>query len=296
MEIEDLDFGLPNAFVKHDSTYAKKPAKKRGTIDSPFTVLVDSNEAQEGHHGYKFQGIVADADENYAPINVLTEIENLHVGDYSIKEYPFISIERKTLPDLFQSVTRTRDIMEERIILMSDSYEYSCVVIEADAQDIYKNPPPHTKVVPKTVYRTVLAWSLRYPNVHWHFCGNREFAEQTTYRLLSMFYEEREKPRRTHSVVDKFIEAYRLGLLSRLAVNEAANQYKPKDPRSKYFVKGWNFSSTNFHGGDFGKLHSSDNADPTSRLLTKDDFKKRIDSSQIPFEAKGKKRGRPTKG
>ena len=51
-------------------------------------------------------------------------------------------------------------------------------------------PPAHSQLNPKTVFRTITAWEVRYPNVHWHLCPNREFAEVKTFRLLERFIRE----------------------------------------------------------------------------------------------------------
>ncbi len=51
-------------------------------------------------------------------------------------------------------------------------------------------PPSHSQLPPKNVFRTINAWEVRYPRVHWHLCPNREFAEVKTFRLLERFIRE----------------------------------------------------------------------------------------------------------
>ena len=44
-------------------------------------------------------------------------------------------------------------------------------------------------MIPKTVYRSVIAWQQRY-DVHWLFAPGRPFAEKTTYHILDRFYRD----------------------------------------------------------------------------------------------------------
>lgn len=50
------------------------------------------------------------------------------------------------------------------------------------------HPTDHSKFSPKSFWRTVIAWKIRFPQVQWEFCFNRQFAEQTTLRLLERFW------------------------------------------------------------------------------------------------------------
>lgn len=56
------------------------------------------------------------------------------------------------------------------------------------------HPTDHSKFSPKSFWRTVVAWKIRFPQVQWEFCFNRQFAEQTTLRLLERFWlDEQER-------------------------------------------------------------------------------------------------------
>lgn len=122
----------------------------------------------------------------------------LDTGDYSVvmadlyepsKTSDQIVIERKSLQDLYQSVTRGRRRFEAEFARMA-SYGYAALVIEADWPAIMQ-PNEHlrrpTSVSPKSVARTILAWSQRY-KVHVFTCPDRDFAEQLTFRLLERWW------------------------------------------------------------------------------------------------------------
>jgi hypothetical protein len=66
--------------------------------------------------------------------------------------------------------------------------EFAAVVVEAPFSRILRDPPPHSDLLPKAVFRTILSWSVRYPKVHWFPCEDRRHAEITCFRLLQRFY------------------------------------------------------------------------------------------------------------
>jgi len=49
-------------------------------------------------------------------------------------------------------------------------------------------PQPRSRLNPKTVFRSVVAWQLKYPRVHWWMCPSRRFAEVLTLRLLQRWW------------------------------------------------------------------------------------------------------------
>jgi hypothetical protein len=40
------------------------------------------------------------------------------------------------------------------------------------------------------VFRSILAWTVRFPTIHWIPAGPRRLAEVTTFRLLERFLKE----------------------------------------------------------------------------------------------------------
>jgi len=116
------------------------------------------------------------------------EIAPLRIGDYSLKGFEDkFPLERKSLVDLFGSLGKGRDRFEREFQQMSEC-EFAALVIEADWHTILRMPPVRSKMNPKSVYRTLVSWSIKY-NVHIWACPNRAFAEKTTYLLLKKFWE-----------------------------------------------------------------------------------------------------------
>lgn len=177
----------------------KQPATKRKgrpaatSVTLPFTVAIDTRE----QHAFAFTGLRSDADKHYRPLIVPTTRATLHTGDYSIldtgTEHNYsdrITIERKSLADLFSTLGQNRARFERELDRMAE-LEWSAVVIEADWPTVLGCPPPHSQLRPKTIFRSVIAWQQRYPNVHWWLCAGREFAEVTTLRILERWWRDR---------------------------------------------------------------------------------------------------------
>ena len=120
----------------------------------------------------------------------------LQTGDYSIKGHSSpdmehsVTIERKSLADLFGSTGRGRERLEKEFIRMTE-FCHAEIVIEADLRTIIKNPPELSKMNPKSVYRTLVAFSQRYGVKVWP-CPNRAFAERHIYLSLKRFFDDRQ--------------------------------------------------------------------------------------------------------
>ncbi len=118
----------------------------------------------------------------------------LKTGDYSINGMSTadalfsISIERKSLTDLFSSMGRGRERLQAEFWRMSE-FTYSALIIENDFRAIFQTPPPESSMRPKAVYRSILAFSQRY-NLHCFPCPNRQFAEKTTFLILKRFWDD----------------------------------------------------------------------------------------------------------
>ena len=119
----------------------------------------------------------------------IVEVATLKAGDYSLKGFENqIAIERKSLLDAFGTFGQGRSRFErelERLSIM----RYTSVVIEADWDTIIRTPPARSKLLPKTVIRSIAAWQIRY-GVHFTVCPNRAFAEKWTWILLDRFYRD----------------------------------------------------------------------------------------------------------
>ncbi len=120
----------------------------------------------------------------------------LKTGDYSIVDmdspscHYSVCIERKSLPDLFGSTGRGRARFEREFVRMSE-FDHAELVVEADLRAVFKTPPDLSQMLPKSVYRTILAFSQRYKVNSW-FCPSRQFAEKHIYLSLQRFYEDRQ--------------------------------------------------------------------------------------------------------
>ena len=139
-----------------------------------LTIIKDTREQQ----GYSF-----------ANIKPKPEIinEGLKSGDYSIQGMEDeVAIERKSKADAFQSFGRNRKRFERELVRLS-KMSFAAVVIEADWAEVLNNPPKRTRLSPKVLFVSRIAWEQRY-GIHFWFCFNREFAEKTTYRILERFY------------------------------------------------------------------------------------------------------------
>ena len=121
----------------------------------------------------------------------------LRIGDYSLWNHETeITIERKSLPDLFQSFGKERDRFCRECQEMP-KYRYAAVVIEADISTILDCPPPFTRMKPKVIINSMLSWSIKY-GIHFWTCPGRIAAEKITYRLLEKYWKEAEADAARH--------------------------------------------------------------------------------------------------
>ncbi|KHO45529.1 MAG: hypothetical protein QS98_C0010G0055 [archaeon GW2011_AR3] len=88
------------------------------------------------------------------------ELENLKVGDYSIRGYPGFAIERKELNDFIHSITVDRERFEKEL-LKAQKLEYFAVIIECTIYDI-ENRRYRSKIHPHSVLSTIFHWNIKY--------------------------------------------------------------------------------------------------------------------------------------
>jgi hypothetical protein len=176
-------------------------------IVCPFTVVVDTSEQApwtlrgisadsedfitEPANPWTFEGLTANADKKYAPLVVNCVNRSLDTGDYSIEGFEdYITIERKSLSDAFGTFTHDRERWERELDRMRKIP--SChVVIEGSWDDVTAGVMRLGGAnIGKAVVRSIFAWSIRFPHVHWWPMGSREMAEATAFRLLEKFWEE----------------------------------------------------------------------------------------------------------
>lgn len=164
------------------------PRKRAKPVAFPVPVIVDTREQQP----YRFAGIRGDQREGGGLIVVECQRGTLATGDYSLAGHEDrVAVERKSLNDLYHTLGQGRERFERELARLNEM-ETSRVVVEAEWSAIITDPPAKSKLCPKTVYRSIIAWMERFPRVHWLTVPGREFAEVTTFRVLQRFLRERE--------------------------------------------------------------------------------------------------------
>lgn len=102
-------------------------------------------------------------------------------------------VERKSLADLYGTMTRGRDRFERECTRMAE-YGYAAIVIEATWEQIMR-PNDYlrhgTRMVPRAVVAGLIAFAQRY-GVHVIPCPGRRFAEQLTHRIIERWARDHE--------------------------------------------------------------------------------------------------------
>jgi ERCC4-type nuclease len=162
---------------------------------APFTIVVDSREQLP----FGFDGLKADAKDKHAPLLVNTAVMGLQAGDYGLLDEETgqprddVAIERKSFADAHSTFSHGRERFERELERLNQM-TFAAVVIEASWHDLMYAAPPNTKgMAPKSLVRSIIAWSVRFPRVHWLPMGNRKLAEAMTFRLLHRFWLEHVK-------------------------------------------------------------------------------------------------------
>lgn len=138
---------------------------------------------------------MSDVREGNRPLTVNCAVRHLVTGDYTIDGFEHaLAVEKKSLADLFGTVGQGRERFERELDRLN-RLDFAAVVVEAEWSTILTDPPRHTQLCPKTVFRSVLAWQQRWRGVHWWFCDGRRHAEVTTFRILERWYKDEQKGR-----------------------------------------------------------------------------------------------------
>jgi ERCC4-type nuclease len=179
------------------SSIAKSSSKSANDfIVSPFTVIVDTRESLS----WSFTGLHADSDKKYAPILVKIESGTLATGDYSIKGHENqVCVERKSLSDLYSTIGHGLERFRaehERMLKIVQQGGFACVIIEETMERALASPPSYSKMNPKIIFRTCVAWQVRY-RVPWIWTADRALAEITAYRTLSSWWKCFNEERKT---------------------------------------------------------------------------------------------------
>ncbi len=156
------------------------------TIAAPFAVLIDRRERLP----FTFAGILSDADTKRRPLVVAVQMTHLTTGDYTVEGLEGqVAVERKSLVDLYGTLGQSRARFQRELHRLA-AMPYAAIVVEADWPTILTSPPERSKLNPKTIYRSVIAWQQRFPAVHWWMTPSRAFAEVTCFRILERAWKE----------------------------------------------------------------------------------------------------------
>lgn len=169
---------------------------KNTPLPCPFTVIIDTREQAP----FTFTELLADASQQNADGTRLIAVpmawRALRAGDYSIDGWENrIAIERKSPADLFGTLGARRKQFErehERLAEIIAEGGWAAVVIESNWTEMLRRPPEHSRLKPKTAFRTSIAWSRRY-GVPWVTCDSRRLAEVWTFRALESFWKDTQR-------------------------------------------------------------------------------------------------------
>lgn len=152
------------------------------------TVIVDTREQRP----FTFANFTCDQQDGGGPLVVAARAGTLASGDYSLAGFEAeIAIERKSLPDLFHTLGQGRERFVRELERLN-AMRWAAVVVEATLHELVTEPPPHSDLDPKTVFRSVIAWQQRFTRVHWCFAGPRRLAEAYTLRALERYWKDRQ--------------------------------------------------------------------------------------------------------
>jgi ERCC4-type nuclease len=166
----------------------KPKAAADAPAESPYVILIDTREKTP----FLFQGLRTDAHDGARPLAVRTVTRGLPTGDYSVEGYDGqVAVERKSLADFYGTIGQGRERFLRELDRLN-AMEYALVVVEANWQEILTEQPRFTKLPPKVVFRSVLAWQQQFPRVHWWAVGARRLAEVVTLRALERFWKTRQ--------------------------------------------------------------------------------------------------------
>ena len=155
----------------------------------PGTIVIDTREQRP----YTFAGIRADKSEGDGMLTVVTRRGTLASGDYSLDGHTArVAVERKSKTDLWGTLGKGRARFVRELERLNEM-DAALVLVEDQLSDVLGKPPAYSRQNPKAIYRTILAFWVRFPRVSWAFVPGREFAESTAFRYLQRYLIEWER-------------------------------------------------------------------------------------------------------
>lgn len=190
-------------------------------VVTDFAIVVDTREQLP----YTFDGLHTDrsAPGGRRRIVVDRRIATLQQGDYSLVGHESrVAVERKSLADLFGTLGQGRERFQRELLRLA-GLDRAAIVVESSLEGIFptfcpdcvgtglatdagdweqtrcrvcdgsgmRAAVPHSRLNPKTVFRSYLAWSLEYPTVSWHWADSRRLAEVLVFRWLARWHKTR---------------------------------------------------------------------------------------------------------
>ena len=178
---------------QHEAKLKDMPADQFSEfVTCPFTVVVDSREQAP----FRFSNFKSDAKQHNKPIIIRTVRKGLKTGDYSIEGHEDqIAIERKEFGDFYNCCGQDRERFQRQLERLNE-IKVAAIVVEAGLNSVVTGHP-QSRLNPKTVFRSVIAWQQRLPNINWWFCYSRRLAEAVSFRILERYWKELEKCEQT---------------------------------------------------------------------------------------------------
>lgn len=154
----------------------------------PFVVLIDHREQLP----YSFTDLPPKAAWRGRLI-VPTERTHLVTGDYTIAgmEERF-TLERKSLSDWYRTVGQERERFEAELDRM-DGLDFAAVIIESTLREAWNprayDPDWISRLNPRSLEGSTVAWEIRHPRVHWWHVGDRRAGEVRAFEAMEQFWK-----------------------------------------------------------------------------------------------------------
>ena len=164
--------------------------KKHRSVELwPHTLIVDTREQSPfGFHGFEAKS----PNDELIPFVINTERATLESGDYSVKGFePLISVERKSLEDLYGTLGGGRERFERELERLNQM-DFAAVVTEAPWARVMEGIDGR-RLSPESVFGSIISFQQRFVRVHWWMCQSRRDAETITFRILRRFVEANTK-------------------------------------------------------------------------------------------------------
>ncbi len=145
-----------------------------------FTIITDTREQRP----FSFLHLRPECETPRRPVTLSFLRATLPTGDYSVAGLEaHVAIERKSASDLYGTIGSGRARFTRELERLN-TIPVARVIVESELSDLLHSPPGYSRLTFKQVLRSVDAWTIRYPRVHWCFCPGRALAERRAFRIL----------------------------------------------------------------------------------------------------------------